>query len=104
MYSKLSLAEEEEGGLCIGDNEGVQQKQTFILVGRFLTEININFLAMQNVLAALWRPKEGVEIHDLGGQRYSFVFYHVLDMQKVIEGGSWTFEQNILMFHRLAEI
>lgn len=58
---------------------------------------------MQNVLAALWRPREGVEIRDLGGHWYTFVFYHILDMQKVIEGGSWTFEQSLLVFHRLVE-
>ncbi|XP_074326882.1 uncharacterized protein LOC141664827 [Apium graveolens] len=56
---------------------------------------------MQNVLASIWRPKDGMEIHDLGGQRYSFVFFHVLDLQKVVEGGSWTFEQNLLLHHKL---
>lgn len=75
----------------------------FILLGKFLIDKNINLQAMQNVLAALWRLKEGVEIHDLGGQRYSFVFYHVLDIQKVIEGGPWTFEQNLLVLHKLVE-
>lgn len=39
--------------------------------------------------------------HDLGGLRYSFVFYHSLDLQKVIEGGPWTFEQNLLLHHKL---
>lgn len=103
MYAQLSLEEEDEGGVVIGDDEVITHKQVFILVGKFLTEKHINFQAMQNVLAALWRPKEGVEIHDLGGQRYSFVFYHVLDIQKVIDGGPWTFEQNLLVFHRLGE-
>ncbi|XP_074342770.1 uncharacterized protein LOC141680443 [Apium graveolens] len=56
---------------------------------------------MQNVLSSLWRPKEGVEIHDLGSGRYSFMFYHILDLQKVIDGAPWTFEQNLLLFHKL---
>ncbi|XP_074327202.1 uncharacterized protein LOC141665116 [Apium graveolens] len=103
MYANLSLAEEEDVGGHVGDNEIIQQQRTFILVGRFSSEKNINFQAIQNVLAALWRPKEGVEIHDLGGQRYSFVFYHVLDLQKVMEGGPWTFEQNLLILHQLVE-
>ncbi|XP_074363518.1 uncharacterized protein LOC141704100 [Apium graveolens] len=54
-------------------------------------------------MATLWRPKEGVEIHDLGGQRYSFVFYHVFDMQNVIEGDPWIFEQSLLLLHELKE-
>lgn len=44
-----------------------------------------------------------MEIHDLGGQRYSFVFYHVLGMKKVIEGGLWTFEKNLPVYHNLDE-
>lgn len=58
---------------------------------------------MQNVIASLWRPKEGMEILDLGSQRYSFVFYHKLDMQKVMDGGPWTFEQNLLVYHTIKE-
>ncbi|XP_074351624.1 uncharacterized protein At4g02000-like [Apium graveolens] len=58
---------------------------------------------MQNVLASLWRPKEGMEVHDIGGHRYSFVFYHPLDLQKVLDGGPWTFEQNMLIYHKLQE-
>lgn len=79
----------------------VPNKQSFILVGKFLTDKNINFLAMQNMMAALWRPREGVEIHDLGNNRFSFVFYHSLDVQKVVDGGPWSFEQSPLICHRL---
>ncbi|XP_074374021.1 uncharacterized protein LOC141714399 [Apium graveolens] len=103
LYANLSLEDEDEGGVLVGEDEVSPIRQTFILVGRFLADKNINFPAMQNVLAALWRPKEGVEIHDLGGQRYSFVFYHVLDMEKVVEGGPWTFEQSLLILHKLGE-
>lgn len=42
-----------------------------------------------------------MEIHDLGGQRYSFVFFYVLDLHKVIEGGPWTFEQSLLVYKKL---
>lgn len=37
----------------------------------------------------------------MGGYRYSFVFFHILDLQKVIDGGPWTFEQSLLVYHRL---
>ncbi|KAL8112236.1 hypothetical protein AgCh_019798 [Apium graveolens] len=54
-------------------------------------------------MASLWRPKEGMEIHDLGDHRFSFVFFHKLDLQKVVEGGPWTFEQSLLLYHVLGE-
>lgn len=80
LYGNLTIEGEDEDGIIVG-NEGVERtKESFVLIGRFLTEKNINFSAMQNVLSSIWRPKEGVEIHDIGGTRYSFVFYQPLDV------------------------
>lgn len=55
LYSKLSIEDEDEGGIVLGADEEIVRKSTdeFPLVGRFLTEKNINFNAMQNVLASL---------------------------------------------------
>ncbi|KAL8133796.1 hypothetical protein AgCh_009020 [Apium graveolens] len=55
------------------------------------------------MMASIWRPKEGMEVHDIGGYRFSFVFYHVMDMRKVLEGGPWSFEQNMLVYSQLKE-
>lgn len=103
LYADLIIDEEDEGGLIVEKSEAVLQKQSYVLIGKFLTEKNINFIAMQNVLATLWRPKEGMEVHDIGGMRYSFVFFHKLDIQKVIEGGPWTFEQATLILYQLED-
>lgn len=103
MYANLVIDDEEEGGIIVNNNEIVAQKQIYVLVGKFLTEKNINYSAMQNVMAGLWRPKEGMEVHDMGGLKYSFVFFHKLDVQKVIDGGPWSFEQAMLVYHQVKE-
>lgn len=104
LYEKLTIEDEEDSGIIVG-TEGVQEsKESFVLVGKFLTDKHINFQAKQNVLASLWRPKEGMEVHDIGGYRYSFIFFHVMDLRKVIEGGPWSFEQNMLVYHKLQDI
>lgn len=77
LYSRLSLEDEEGDGVIVAEGE--------------------------NVLASLWRPKEGMEVHDIGGQRYSFVFYHILDLQKVLDGGPWTFEQSLLVYYHIKD-
>lgn len=101
LYAKLTIADEEEGGIVVGNDVVEQRKESYVLIGRFLTEKNVNFSVMQNVLASIWRPKEGIEIHDIGGMRYSFVFYHPMDMQKVIDDGPWAFEQGMLVYKQL---
>lgn len=101
LYARLTIEDEEDGGMVVANEEIQQNKEAFILIGRFLTEKNINFNAMQNVLSSLWRPKEGMEIHDIGDMRYSFVFYHPMDVQKVDDGGPWSFEQGTLVYKQL---
>lgn len=63
------------------NTEITKPKQTFVLVGRFFMEKNINFNAMKNVIAFLWSSRDGMNIHDLGGWRYSFFFYHIMDLR-----------------------
>lgn len=104
LYERLTIEDEDDTGVIVGVEDGNEKKESFVLVGRFLTEKNINFPVMQSVLASLWRPKEGMEIHDIGGYRYSFVFFHIMDLRKVIEGGPWSFEQNLLVYHKMQEM
>lgn len=101
MYANLVIADEEEEEIIVGNKEVVEEKQEFVLVGRFLTEKDIKFHAMRNTMASVWRPKEGMDIHDLGDRRYSFVFYHIMDLQKVLDGGPWSFDQALLVLNLL---
>lgn len=101
MYANLVIEDEDEAEIIVGNKEVVEEKQTFVLIGRFLTEKDIKFFAMRNTMSSVWRPKEGMEIHDLGDRRYSFVFYHIMDLRKVLDGGPWSFEQALLVVNRL---
>lgn len=102
MYANLVIEDEDERGVIVANNDVVEHKKTYMLVGKFLTEKNVNVNAMQNVMAALWRPREGMEVHEMGGLKYSFEFFHQLDIQKVIDGGPWSFEQAMLVLHQVA--
>lgn len=108
--SVISLEEEEEGVLCIeGTNEdiGAFQEQGFdpklCVVGRFISEGKVDFLAMQHTLAALWKPGRGVFIKELDMNLYIFQFYHELDVKRVLEGCPWSFNRRALVMNRLKE-
>lgn len=45
-----------------------------------------------------------MEVHDIGGYKYSFVFYHVMDLRKIMEEGPWSFEQNMLVSHKMQDM
>lgn len=40
---------------------------------------------------------KGVTIHDIGGQRFLFHFFHSGDLKRVLDGGPWSFENNLLV-------
>ncbi|KAH9679913.1 CCHC-type domain-containing protein [Citrus sinensis] len=107
-YAHISIDEEEEGGLTVTGDEGENSGQgkldlRFCLVGRFLTDKVINFVAMKNTMASLWRPGKGVCIKDLSPTLFLFQFFHEIDINRVLETGPWTFDQHILLVKRLEE-
>ncbi|MFQ6666479.1 hypothetical protein Gotur_032805, partial [Gossypium turneri] len=86
-FAGLTINEEEEEVLqfqfepLTGREVGV-----FQLVGCFLTASTIHFSAMKSTMANLWHPVRGVQIRNLGGKRYLFQFFHVMDMERVLNG------------------
>lgn len=79
----ISLEDEEERGLdiVIGGEENIADANNNInvklcIVGRFLVEGVIDFMAMKQTLAALWRPGKGVYIREIESNLYFFQFYH----------------------------
>ena len=67
--------------------------------GEVFADRNINFIAMKNRLARLWRPGKGMCIKDLEQNLFVFQFYHEIDLRRVVEGGPWTFDSHILLVH-----
>ncbi|MBA0828322.1 hypothetical protein Goarm_013006, partial [Gossypium armourianum] len=58
---------------------------------------------MRNTMVKLWHPLGGVLVSDLGEKRCLFKFYHELDIDRVINGAPWTFNNHLLVFHRMEE-
>ncbi|KAH1056793.1 hypothetical protein J1N35_034858 [Gossypium stocksii] len=52
-------------------------------------------------MVSLWHPVRGAQIRDLGEKMYLFQFFHVMDMNRVLKGSLWTFNNHLLVLHRL---
>lgn len=72
----LSNAEEEELILEVDPRQHIEGQYKHCLVGQFLTDRSINFIAMKNRIASIWGPGRGVCIKELGSQLYLFQFIH----------------------------
>lgn len=79
--------EENEGFVFEGDIEVQINKYELCLVGRFLTEKNINTKAMKTEMANIWKPTIDINIKELEQGIYLFQFYQKEDMVWVQNDG-----------------
>lgn len=71
------------------------------LVGTLLTDKPVRFLIMQDRLSSLWRPGQGVTISQVEENKFLFQFYHEWDMERVLQGGPWTFDGYLLILKKV---
>ncbi|XP_074327332.1 uncharacterized protein LOC141665252 [Apium graveolens] len=98
QLADLDIEGEENGEFVLED--GVEEeinKYELCLVGRFLTEKNINNGAMKTKMADVWKPAMGISIKEIEMGFYLFQFYHREDLQWVLNGGPWSFDNAILV-------
>ncbi|KAL0461291.1 UNVERIFIED_CONTAM: hypothetical protein Slati_0016700 [Sesamum latifolium] len=99
MKEALRLTEEENNeslvplGLWHSDTES----NGFYLVGRLLGRRSFNFEALKNTLMNSFNPIKGLDIRLIEEGRILLNFAHTLDRKRVIDGGPWAFEKNLLV-------
>ncbi|KAG8489932.1 hypothetical protein CXB51_015974 [Gossypium anomalum] len=94
---------EEDAFSLLVDSEEQNVMYNFCLVGCYLTASVVHFPAMRNTMANIWHPLEGVQISDLGEKHFLFKFFNKMDISRIISGTHWTFNNHLLIFHRLVE-
>jgi 14-3-3 protein epsilon len=71
------------------------------LMGRFLCDRPIHANSMMVRMADLWRPVKKVTIKEAKPGVFLFQFAHPLDMEAVIKGGPWTFDNHLLVIEQV---
>ncbi|KAK5839573.1 hypothetical protein PVK06_008376 [Gossypium arboreum] len=95
---------EDEAWVLKGGFDSQKPIYEYSLVCCFLTASVVHFSVMRSTMVKLWHPLVGVLISDLCEKRYLFKFYHELDIDRVINGAPWTFNNRLLVFHRMEEV
>lgn len=57
---------------------------------------------MKERLAEVWRPVKGVTIKEAEPDLFLFQFYHNLGLQRIYDGGPWSFDDYLLILGRVA--
>jgi hypothetical protein len=106
MMSRVNLEDlslQEEEGFVFDVEEGDEEVVDFrwCLVGRFLGDRSIHVNSMKVTMADVWRPVKGVKIKEATPGLFLFQFAHALDMEAVLQGGPWSFNNQMLIMERV---
>jgi len=96
---KMTLTLEEEEVIEISD-EGRREEIvdcSLSLIGKFLTCKPFNKKAVQNTLKRAWGMEVGVQIVEVGSNLFQFKFKSEFDLDRVYNGGPWSFDNQVLM-------
>ncbi|MFQ6627575.1 hypothetical protein Gotur_006201, partial [Gossypium turneri] len=96
----LRLLDDEEEALQEHDGASGCDHQ-LCLVGRCLTDSVVHFPSLHNTMADLWHPIGGICITEIGEKRYLFQFFHELDIERVVAGIPWFFNNHLIILQRV---
>lgn len=94
--------EENESFVLEDDIEEDVNRYELCLVGRLLTEKNVNVRAMKSKLADVWKPTMGINIKEIEQGLFLFQFFRKEDMLWVMSGGPWSFDNVMVALETVA--
>ena len=101
QITALSLNDEEKEELDFQGTWTESEGLGLSLLERFMTDMVINLLAMKHRMTILWRPTRGVTVKEVQPFLYIFQFFHIVDLQRVMDTGPWSFDGDLLILHHL---
>lgn len=98
LMSDLDITNKENKELILDvECEEAGNRFELCLVGKFLTEKNLNMHAMKSKMADIWKPAMGINIKTLIPGLFIFQFYHKDDMNWMISNGPWSLDNATLV-------
>ncbi|KAK5832175.1 hypothetical protein PVK06_015975 [Gossypium arboreum] len=98
----LKLEDEEEELIpCEKNLIEDENEHQLCLVGKASIDCVNHFPSLKRTLADLWHLLRGVIISYLEDKRYLFRFLYEVDIKRVIDGMSWSFNKHLIVFHCL---
>ncbi|KAL8513662.1 hypothetical protein ACS0TY_012959 [Phlomoides rotata] len=96
MLNEFNVGQDEDESV-----DESMENMALCVVGRCLTKVSYNFNIMRSRMASIWKPRRGVLFKDIGDGRFIIQFYYILNLNRVMDGGPWSFDNFPLILHRL---
>lgn len=98
----MKLTTEEEEVIDISDEGRKEEIEscTLSLIGKFLTCKHFNRNVAQSRLRRAWGLEDGLQIIEVRSNLFQFKFYLEFELVRVLKGGPWTFDNQVLMLRK----
>ncbi|XP_050259209.1 uncharacterized protein LOC126704235 [Quercus robur] len=98
----MRLTADEEDVIAIPDEERMAEIEicTLSLIGKFLTCKPFNKRAAKNTIRRAWGLDKDLQIVDVGSNLFQFKFQTEFDLKRILKGGPWTFDNQLLMLKK----
>ncbi|XP_050242020.1 uncharacterized protein LOC126690971 [Quercus robur] len=99
---KMKLTIEEEEIIPISDEGRLDAIEScnLSLMGKFLTCKPFNRMAAKNTIRRAWGLNESLQISEVGPNLFQFKFQSEFDMDRIMRGGPWSFDNQLLLLKR----
>ena len=99
---KMKLTAEEEEIIAISDEgrKGAIESCHLSLIEKFLTCKSFNKLVAKNTIRRAWGLNESMQILEVGSNLFQFKFQSEFDLDRILRGGPWTFDNQLLLLKR----
>ena len=99
---RMKLTSEEEEVITISDEGRVEALEScqLSLIGKFLTCKSFNKMAVKNTIRRAWGLDKSLQILEVGPNLFQFKFQSEFEMDRVLRGGLWSFDNQLLMLQR----
>lgn len=98
----LKLTAEEEEEIQVSDESRLEEMDrcALSLIGKFLTRKSYNRKAAKNTLRKAWGLEKELQISEVGSNLFQFKFQSEYDLERILKGGPWCFDNQLLMLTR----
>ena len=98
----MKLTTEEEEVIPISDEGRLEAIEdcTLSLMDKFLTCKSFNKRVAKNTMRRAWGLEDRLRITEVGPNLFQFKFISEFDLNRILRGGSWSFDNQLLMLKR----
>uniref|UniRef100_A0A7N2MUN9 DUF4283 domain-containing protein n=1 Tax=Quercus lobata TaxID=97700 RepID=A0A7N2MUN9_QUELO len=99
---RMKLTFEEEEIITISDEGRMEALEScqLSLIGKFLTCKSFNKMDAKNTIQRAWGLDESQQILEVGPNLFQFKFQSEFEMDRVVRGGPWSFDNQLLMLQQ----